>query len=156
MHCIQMRLQSWLQGESCTLVMYALVSLGVRAGCCSSITTLVSPFSLPLTVKNESSSTQCCRGKQGKRVFLCGGGRVTVGCLDLCRGYGAGNKVCCVCVCVCVCVWKREREWEKGREVAGRIERDCLWPVTWKYHVFVSVLSLPHTSHLCYQEPHSL
>ena len=96
MYCIQMRLQSWLQGKSCTLAMYALVSLGVRAGYSGSITTLASPFSLPLTGRNESSRTQCCRARQGKRVLLFGGGRVTAGCLELCRGYGAGNKVCCV------------------------------------------------------------
>lgn len=74
MHSIKMRLRSWLRGESYTLVMYALVSLGVRAVYSGSITTLAPPFSLLLTARNECPGTQHCRAREGKRVLLYGGG----------------------------------------------------------------------------------
>lgn len=85
--------------------MYGLGRLGVRAGYSSSISTLASPFSLPLTGRDESFGTQRCRARQGKRVLLCGGGRVTAGRLEHCRGYEAGNKVC-----VYVCVRERKTD----------------------------------------------
>lgn len=92
MHSIKMRLRSWLRGESYTLVMYALVSLGVRAG---SITTRAPTFSLLLTARNECPGTLQGQGRKASAALWWWGfgGAVTAGRSKRCRGSGAGMKV---------------------------------------------------------------
>lgn len=95
MHRIKMRLRSWLRGESYTLVMYALVSLGVRAG---SITTRAPTFSLLLTARNECPGTLQGQGRKASAALWWWGfwGGCDSGPLEALQGFRSWDEGVCV------------------------------------------------------------
>ena len=123
--------------------------LEVRAG---SITTLASPFSLLLTGRTESSSTQRCRARRGNEsaaLWWWGGSDSRL----LGAPHGAGNKVCvCVCVCACVCVCERERGREREAARWWEAARQSLQPVTRRYRVSVCAVFTGTSEMLCQQQ----